>query len=196
MSVFSPAELLALEPSDLRGLMDLADGDGIAERAATLGLDIAAPAHCRAVMLAYPEVPEWIVPTASGPVTVSGVLGTAGYPSDAAGQTGVRQDLTPPGTSPAHGTHGHPEPPQTLSDGFSGPADLAAHMAAHKGTGTPFLAGTFALYAAPDGSVVMVTETTQAGIRRDVMPAKLVRMALGLAAGQGGGIMGRLFGRG
>jgi hypothetical protein len=43
------AELLALPPTDLRELLDAAPGETLAERAAVLGLDLAAPEHRAAV---------------------------------------------------------------------------------------------------------------------------------------------------
>jgi hypothetical protein len=56
------------------------------------------------------------------------------------------------------------------------------------------MAGTFALYADPSGAVVMVTETAATGVRRDVIPRKAVKFALGLMAGKGRGMLGRLIG--
>lgn len=179
MSVFTPVELLALAPSDLRGLVELADGEQLGVKAAALGLDLTIPEHLSAFLAAFPEIQE------------------VSYFADiSAGEDGVRSNLTPPGRSPAgpaagdHGTPGEAHSP------FDGPEGLTAHIAAHRGTGRPFLAGTFALYAAPDGSVVMVTETDQAGVRRDVMPARLVKLALGFAANQGGGLLPRWLRRG
>lgn len=52
-------------------------------------------------------------------------------------------------------------------------------------TPAPLLAGTFVIYATPDGGYVLVTDVEGRGIERKVIPAALVRLA------QGGGPFGR-----
>jgi hypothetical protein len=178
--VFSPAELLSLPPSDLRDLVELADGDDLSVKLAVLGLDPEIPDHLMAVLEAFPE------------------LRTALDQVETAAQEGVRSDLTPHGPAPDGPDTGDPTAPEDGSGPFSGPAQLLDHMNTTRGTNTPFLAGTFALYAARDGSIVMVTETEQAGLRRDQLPARIVKLALGMASGKGGplGMFGGMFGRG
>jgi hypothetical protein len=51
----------------------------------------------------------------------------------------------------------------------------------------PMLAGTFAIYEDGAGGFVLVTETTEHGVQRKVIPAALVKMATG------GGMLGRRF---
>lgn len=176
--VFTPAELLSLPPSDLRDLIQLSTGLDPIVQAAALGLDLAITDHREAFLRAFPEVTFY--PHAWQELT---------------GQDGVRSDLTPIETAPDGPATGDQTAPDDDSSPFSGPSELLAHMNETRGTNVPFLAGTFALYAAPDGSIVMVTETEQAGLRRDQLPAKIVRLALGMASGQGG-MLGRMFRRG
>lgn len=186
MSAFTRAELLALAPHDLADLLAMSEGDNVLRKAEELGLDPwGSPADYEAVKAA---VPGWECP------------GDPDGPVIGAGQLGVRSDLTPNPQEPATPTGGQGDP---LGEALGLPepdpaaaADMAEILRTSAGTGEPFMAGTFALYAAPDGSVVMVTETTAHGIRRDVIPRKAVKFALGMMAGKAPFGMGRLFGRG
>lgn len=74
------------------------------------------------------------------------------------------------------------------------PADLAELLAIYRGRPEPFLAGTFALYSAASGAVVMVTEIPGRGVEQRDMPSKMVKLAI--AAMSGKGPLGKLFGRG
>lgn len=56
----------------------------------------------------------------------------------------------------------------------------------------PMMAGTFALYATPDGGLMLVTDTPEHGVVRRGVPGSMVKMATKLAEG-GGGPMGSLF---
>jgi len=186
---FTAAELVALDAADLAELLrdvlpSLVPGETLhdypaeqlAVRAAALGLDLAVPAHRAAVDAA--------IRCQGGPDT----------PVSAA-QEGVRSDLTPDPPAPADAPT---EPQPAPSDGTEplSAASMAELIDRYRGTSQPFAAGTFALYAAPDGSVVLVTEMPSRGIERNVMPAKLVRLALGFASGRGpaSGMLGRMFG--
>jgi hypothetical protein len=66
------------------------------------------------------------------------------------------------------------------------PAELVAQPV------EPMMAGTFALYATPDGGLMLVTETPEHGVVRRGVPGSMVKMATKLAEG-GGGPMGALF---
>lgn len=44
---------------------------------------------------------------------------------------------------------------------------------------TPILAGTFAIYEAPGGSMVLITETTEHGRIEKQIPAGIVKLAAG-----------------
>lgn len=183
MSTFTAAELLALSPSDLYGLLEISDGADVVQRAAALGLDCSDPVHRAAVERAC---------------TPSVERAQAFSPPIGAAQSGVRSDLTPLGrTSPTpHTAEGEPlgEPlglPEADPAAAAGMAELLAESA---GTGRPFMAGTFALYSDPSGAVVMVTETDGTGVRRDVIPRKAVKFALGLMGGRSRGMLGRLIG--
>lgn len=193
MSTFTASELLALDAETLRGLLELAEGDDVVVRAAYLGLDCSVPAHRAAVERA-------VYAGAPAPQPFSPPVGAA--------QPGVRSDLTPTEAPPSAPGDGHPtevttpenrsQPEPSLPAPDPGAAAaLADVLAATAGTGRPFMAGTFALYSDPSGSVVMVTETA-AGQRNDVIPRKLVKLALGLMAGKGPGIgmLARMVGRG
>lgn len=191
MSAFTRAELLALEPRDLADLLKMADGDTPELSARALGLDISDPADRKAVIAAVEAIIDAAEP--GGPVV-------------GAGQLGVRSDLTPKEPAipcgycgdhhPGEDRHGEAEALGLPEPSPAAAADMAEILRASAGTGVPFLAGTFALYAAPDGSIVMVTETNTHGVRRDVIPRKAVKFALGMMAGKAPFGMGRLFGRG
>lgn len=188
-ATFSRDELYALAPADLHDLLVLADGDGIPEQAAALGLDVYGnPSDCLAVMAAVPDWPGLPSPSVR---------------DNAAAQSGVNSGLTPESTAPEPPTTGDgegsddaqglPEPDP------AGAASLADLMAATAGTGQPFMAGTYALYADPTGAVVLVTQDPDGSVRRSVVPAKMVRLALALMAGEtpkGFGLIGKLLSRG
>jgi hypothetical protein len=183
MSVFTTAELLDLSPSDLYGLMALAPGDNPVVQAAYLGLDCSVTEHRDAVdaALAYGD---------DG--------GQAFSPPVGAGQPGVRSYLTPAEPDPAPPVDAQDEPdsealglPESDPEAAEG---MAAMLAATAGSGVPFLAGTFALYSHPSGSVVMVTETSASGVRRDVIPRKMVKLALGLMGGGKRSLLGKMLG--
>jgi hypothetical protein len=55
----------------------------------------------------------------------------------------------------------------------------------------PLLAGTFAVYQAPDGGIVLVTEIPGRGVERRVVPGKVIRLA---TSGVGAKMFGSLFG--
>lgn len=184
MSVgFSAAELVALDAQTLRDLLDVASGDTPEVRAAYLGLDVEVPEHRQAVEAAYGD-------------------GQPYSPPIGAAQAGVSLRLTPTGPAPDAPGDALPGPePDALSlpePDPAGAADMADMLAASAGTGRPFMAGTFALYSDPSGAVVIVTETETAGVRRDVIPRKAVKVALDLMAGKHGmiGKLGGLLGRG
>lgn len=172
MSTFTPAELLELDAADLRGLLEIAEGDTHAARARHLGLDPHHPAHVAAVERAY------------GIESYSPPIGAA--------QTGVRSDLTPTEQAPDTPDDDQDQAdgdPQTLSD----VADFQRGMAESVRTGQPFFAGTFAMYGHPSGAVVLVTEDQCGEVRQRVIPRKAVKAGLGIMSGKG---IGRLFGRG
>jgi hypothetical protein len=187
MSLFTRAELLALDPADLLDLLDIADGNNVIEQAQSLGLDTDDGEQWAAVLAAYQHAH-------GGPEAFSPPIG--------AGQAGVRSDLTP--IEPAM-----PGPIDRMDDAAlvdlsdieanreSGEA-LALMMDRSAVTGEPFLAGTFAMYATPSGDVVMVTEGMGMGVKKSVFPRRWVRTALGLIAGEGGlkmKMLGKIFGR-
>jgi hypothetical protein len=69
-----------------------------------------------------------------------------------------------------------------VSDGFpEDPVDCAIAQP------VAMLAGTFAIYEDGAGGFVLVTETTEHGVQRKVIPAALVKMATG------GGVFARRF---
>lgn len=183
MSTFTARELLGLDADTLRSLLDLAEGDSPVVRAAYLGLDCSVSEHRAAVERAYA-----IDAPAAQPFS----------PPIGAAQPGVRSDLTPTGPAeagqddddyyPGDDALGLPEPDPAAAAGI---LDLLNSTA---GTGRPFMAGTFAMYADPSGAVVIVTETEGTGLRRDVLPRKAVRFALGLIGGKRGGILRRMIG--
>jgi hypothetical protein len=55
----------------------------------------------------------------------------------------------------------------------------------------PVLAGTFALYHAPDGGLVLVTDVPGRGVETRHVPGKVLRFVM---HGPGSKIFGRLFG--
>lgn len=59
----------------------------------------------------------------------------------------------------------------------------------------PFMAGTFALYHTPDGGIMLVTETPDQGVQKKLIPAAMVKMAMG-GGGMAGSMMRKMFGRG
>jgi hypothetical protein len=80
-----------------------------------------------------------------------------------------------------------------------GATELADAIGDSARTGRPFMAGTFALHGDPSGAVVMVTEDAAGRVRKSVVPRKIVRLALGLMAGERSGMAGflaRRLGRG
>lgn len=187
MTVWTREELLELDAETLRGLLDVAEGDNVMERAAYLGLEpFHSPADYEAIVAAVPELKTGTQPFS---------------PPVGAGQTGVRSDLTPKEpTGP-----GLPDRVsgdlRNVSDAMSLPepgpesaADLASMLAHSAATGEPVIAGTFALYAHPSGAIILTTETTTHGVRQDVIPKRGVKLALSLIAGKGAGMFGRLFG--
>lgn len=189
---FTRRELRELAPADLADLLRMAtapeaDGQPWAN-AMALGLDPTNPNDRKAVEAAW-EVAGYEAEPFSPPI--------------GAGQDGVRSDLTPtetgqPGPDKDQGpgsgdAYGLPEPDA------AGAADLADAIRNSAESGRPFMAGTFALYGDPSGAVVLVTEDAAANVRRSVVPRKVVRLALGLMAGERSGMAGFLakrFGRG
>lgn len=177
-TTFSRQELRELDPADLRGLLELADGETDLQKAMSLGLDPTSPVDRDAVIRA---------------------MGTVSDQGPDAGESGVRLDLSPN----APGGPAHPDGLDTPSSTALAPAETAASirdkMAASAATGDPFMAGTFALYAAPSGELVLVTQDQQDRVNRSVVPRKAVQMALALIAGEKTGVVGMLarkFGRG
>lgn len=178
--LFPIRELLALPPDQLAGLVDACPGDYVSSRAAVLGLDLDVPEHYRALCAAFPEAFSGL----DGPVPPAGV--------------GVRSDLTPesePGPDPDTGEGTAPEPAQSAAQpAGSEPLEIAAMLAEYRGRPDPFLFGTFAMYSAPDGSIVIVTEIPGRGVEQHQIPGRFV--ALGLNAMNGkGAMLGKLFGR-
>jgi hypothetical protein len=187
MTVWNRDELLALDAETLRGLLDVAEGDNVMERAAYLGLEpFHSPADYEAIVAAVPELKTGTQPFS---------------PPVGAAQPGVRSDLTPT-VRPAPGLPDRvAEDLQHVSDEMGLPepgpeaaADLASMLARSAATGEPVVAGTFALYAHPSGAIILTTETTTHGVRQDVIPKRGVKLALSMIAGKGAGIFGRLFG--
>ena len=183
MSTFTEQELLGLDPETLRGLLDIAEGGNVMERATYLGLNpLVVPSHYVAVRAAVPELAEGTQPFS---------------PPVGAGQPGVRSDLTPLGPDPVapmdDQDQGEPDPLGLPEPDPEGAADLAQMMADSAATGQAFMGGTFALYCDPSGAVVMVTETA-AGERTTVIPRKAVRFALSMMAGGGAkrGLLSRM----
>lgn len=177
---FSVAELLALDPADLAGLVDMCPGDYVSSRAAVLGLDVEVPEHHRALRRAFPDAFTGL----DGPVS--------------AGQDGVRVTLTPESApAPDSDTGNPPGVDDTHRGAEPAPAelDIVGLLDAYRGSREPFLAGTFAMYSAPDGSIVIVTEMPDRGVEQRAVPGQLVRMALNAAMGKGA-LVGKLFGRG
>lgn len=187
MSTFTRDELLSLDAETLRGLLDLAEGDSVMQRCQHLGLDpFNHPADYQAVRAAVPELEEGTQPFS---------------PAVGAGQPGVRSDLTPLGPDPVDPVDAQGEPgPDAL--GLPEPDAAAAAtieqiLKESAGTGRPFMAGTFALYSDPTGAVVMVTDTSSSGVRRDVIPRKAVKFALSMiGGGSKRSMIGKLIGRG
>ncbi len=175
--MFKTEELLALPPAELAELLAMAEGDLIVDKAHHLGLDVFGRyADYQAVKAA--------VPTWDGPGDPEG-------PIIGAGQTGVRSDLTPdelPGAGPTGDGDGDL---RDVTDALSPPAPdpvqaeaLAAAIDLSKATGRPFMGGTYALYALPDGSVLCVTEDAHGTVERRPIPAMAVRAALALMSGE------------
>lgn len=188
MGEFTRAELRELAPGDLADLIGLAEGETPWECAMTLGLDPTNPNDRKAVETAVAA--RWDVPEPFSPPI-------------GAGQPGVRSDLTPAVQEPATPMRGQDagelvDLGTIEADGMTA-RTLAEMMDQSVISGEPFMGGTFAMYAAPDGSVVMVTEGIGDGVRRSVIPRQWVRTALSLAAGEGGiknKMLGKIFGRG
>lgn len=193
--MFTSSELVALAPAELADLIEMADGATPEECARTLGLDLTDPRQREAVSAAV-RSRGW-VPEPEGPVI-------------GAGQDHIRENLMPDET-PGHGPTGDGESDlreltDTLSADLSGddPAlgsveDLTAALAESAASGRPFLAGTFAAYATPDGGVVLVTTDPQDNVRRDLFAPKIVRLVLGLMGGKspkGMGFLARMVRRG
>jgi len=105
---------------------------------------------------------------------------------------GVRLNLTPDVPAAQSAGEQQPAPAGTLTDALSNPAEL---LAAYRGRAEPFMAGTFALYSAADGSVVAVMQHPNGEVTRSVIPQKLVKLTLGMMTGQAG-MLGRLLSRG
>lgn len=172
-------ELLALPPDDLRGLVDMCPGDYVSTRAAALGLDVAVPEHHAALVAAFPDA----------------FTGLGGVSPD---QSGVRHSLTPESAAaptPDTGEGTAPDDAHSASEPTDPDAlDIVAMLAEYRGRPDPFLAGTFAMYSAPDASIVIVTEIPGRGVERRDVPAHVVRLAIGAASGSGS-LMGRLFNR-
>lgn len=57
----------------------------------------------------------------------------------------------------------------------------------------PLIAGTFAIYARPDGGMELVTDVQGRGVERRTVPAAIIKM---VASGKGpvAGLLGRMFG--
>lgn len=212
--MFQSDELLALSPEDLAGLLyESAPGAPIERRAEVLGLDLsdheqraAVERACLATgvpSVAWDTAPYRDVETPNGRVVPEGrVIG--------AGQDHIRENLMPDET-PGHGpTDGGETDLRELTDALSAdlsgdepalgtPDELSAALDESRATGRPFLAGTFAAYATPDGGVMLVTEDPQGNVRRDAFPPRIVRLVLGLMAGKapkGMGFLARMVNRG
>lgn len=189
MTMFTRAELLDLEPEDLAELLDVADGSDPMEKAESLGLNLH-DVHEKVAWLRALKSRDMPVPESYSPPI-------------GAGQPGVRQDLTPGEAAELVAATGDPVP-VTLDLGAveadpTGAREIALLMDRSAETGEPFLGGTFAMYAAPNGDVWMVTEGIGDGVRRSMIPRKWVRAALQLMAGEGGmksRMLGKIFGRG
>lgn len=183
--IFTRTELRELPPSDLADLLRLTGNDNVWGAAQQLGLDVANAFDRMAVQAAWDvagyELDPYSPPIGSDP-------------------EGVRSDLTPaipegPDRSAAMAEQGLTDLGAVQADP-TGARELALMMDRSAATGEPFLAGTFALYAAPTGDVVMVTEGIGEGVRRSVVPKRWVRTALGLMSGEGaGGMKGRILGK-
>ncbi len=177
----TPAELLTLRPEQLAELVDAQPGDYVSTRAAALGLDLEIPAHQRALVAAFPDAFA-LLQLDQQPVS--------------AGESGVRATLTPDppaAPTPDTGEGSDPGTPESAAEpaGLS-PGQIGELLARYRGSADPFLCGTFALYSAPDGSIVAVIERPDTGVEQHVLPARLVQLGLTAAAGKGN-ILGRMF---
>lgn len=68
------------------------------------------------------------------------------------------------------------------------PAAVAAQsvMAGEvEGQPAPLAQGTFALYATPEGALVLVTDIPDRGVERNVLPAAMVKAAMTMIGGGG-----------
>jgi hypothetical protein len=211
--MFKTDELLALEADDLGELLLSADGDGIEQRAAALGLDVTEPRQRQAVeramhyydgqldpnpfsQAAALEDAEWTAPEPEGPV-----IGGA--------QDHIRENLMPDETAGQGPTGGGDADLEALTDvltaelsepqpALGGMDELASALAESAASGRPFIAGTFAAYATPEGGVCLVTENPAGDIRRDMFPPRMVRLVLGMMNGKapkGLGMLSRLMTR-
>lgn len=180
-------ELLALPPADLAELVAACPGDYVSQRAEWLGLDVDVPEHRAALVAAFPAA-------------FRGLEGSGPLPVDAfgPGPDGVRLCLTPDAAPEPDGHTGEGPAPDDAQSALQ-PADpdevdVVELLARYRGSAEPFLCGTFAMYSAPDGSIVIVTECPGRGVEQRAVPGHVVRLALGAAAGKGG-VLGRMFGR-
>lgn len=180
-STFNRFELRALAPADLADLLRMAaapDSDNQPWGAAMLlGLDPTNPNDRKAVEAAW---------------DAAGYLPDPYSPPIGGSENGVRSDLTPDILA---GQDADEE--MDLSDGLpqpdpEGALAVGAMLEKSRTTGEPFMAGTYALYADPSGAVVMVTEDATGHVRRSVVPRKVVKLAIGLMAGERQGKNGML----
>lgn len=189
MGAFTRQELRELNPADLRGLLELADGETDLQRAMTLGLDPSNPHDRMAVLRAYETVPEDV------PTPFSQVIGTD---ADAVRLNRTADERGP--AAPVDGQGGGVPAALTAAEGsLAAATDIRAAMRESAVTGRPMFAGTFALYGTPNGEVVLVTEDQAGDVKKSVVPRQAVKMALALIAGERTGLAGlvaRKFGRG
>ena len=58
----------------------------------------------------------------------------------------------------------------------------------------PMFAGTFAIYATPDGGLVLVTDVEGRGVEQRAFPAAMVKMLTGTGGGPLGKMARKMFG--
>lgn len=189
MGAFTRQELRELDPADLRGLLELADGETDLQRAMALGLDPSHPKDRLAVFTAMETAAEDV------PTPFSQVIGTD---ADAVRLNRTADEREP--AAPVDGQGGGTSAALMAAEGsLAAATDIRAAMQESAVTGSPMFAGTFALYATPKGEVVLVTEDPAGDVKRSVVPRQAVKMALALIAGERTGLAGlvaRKFGRG
>lgn len=189
MGAFTRQELRELDPADLRGLLELADGDTDLQRAMSLGLDPTHPRDRLAVFTAMETAAEDV------PTPFSQVIG-----ADADGVRKIRTANDQQPADPVDGQGGGSSGALLPAEGsLETAASIKQAILASAFSGQPFFAGTFAVYGTATGEIVLVTEDQHGEVKKTCVPKNVVRMSLALIAGERTGVAGllaRKFGRG